>query len=784
MTQINSSIPNLIGGVSQQPDLLRLPSHMQEQINGYSSPSSGLSKRPGTEYQGVAPLFAGGYYEMLDYGSYGLFWLHVENGNVKVFSSTGANVQLYDAAGNPVSDVWWPYLASPNAATSLRAVKEGDTTFLINTEVVAQKIAQAPSSSSYGALLWIKAGNYGKQYKVTVPGYPTAQYNTPDGSIAFHSYLADTGVIAENISNILAASGVNCSANGSVIYLPDAPAGITMEDGSGGNATGIVYRSVRSVSELPSSKVPNGFHVKLEGGDATAAGDYYLRFDAASNVWREVANPMESTYSLDPATLPHRLTPYGGGFIVNRLDWAGQLVGDSETNPGPSFVGRRINDLFFYQDRMGVLAGEGFDFSETGTYFNFYRTTVTTLLDSDPVAGTITSTSKLSTLHHAVAFGERLFLFSNTAQFELQSAEALTPKTGSAKRVTDFECSSSVRPTGIGSLLFFPVDRGQHTSFYNFFLDGIDSKAQAVDISGHAPEYIPKGVSKVAVSPVNNLLVALCDSEPNALYVYQFYTNGGERLQSSWHKWDFGTGTQLKGIGVQGTDLHIVLKRPTVNGMQAFVERLDMSAARDYRMDSRTRITSANLTPTAHGIYPKKTSFPIPYGGATGSYYAVAVTNGTVTKAGTIRRMTCEAGVATITGDFTGCDVVVGRQFDFSATLGTFYVREQAGAGSAGITRGRTQVTRAWVNYAEARTFYVKISRRGYPDSIERCNTRNLGTESATVGRDSLNAGRFKVPVMSQNTNAKLTLVNSSPLPSEFISLDWEGYHVSRGSHV
>jgi len=229
MTQINSSIPNLIGGVSQQPDLLRLPSHMQEQINGYSSPSSGLSKRPGTEHRGMAPLFSGGYYEMLDYGSYGLFWLHVENGNVKVFSSTGANVQLYDAAGNPVSDVWWPYLASTNAATSLRAVKEGDTTFLINTEVVAQKIAQAPSSSSYGALLWIKAGNYGKQYKVDVPGFPTAQYNTPDGSISFHSYYADTGVIALQLAAALATSGVNCSVNGSVIYFPDAPPGITAD---------------------------------------------------------------------------------------------------------------------------------------------------------------------------------------------------------------------------------------------------------------------------------------------------------------------------------------------------------------------------------------------------------------------------------------------------------------------------------------------------------------------------------------------------------------------------
>ena len=50
MPLINHSIPNLINGVSQQSESLRLGSQAESQINGLASVVEGLKKRTPTEF--------------------------------------------------------------------------------------------------------------------------------------------------------------------------------------------------------------------------------------------------------------------------------------------------------------------------------------------------------------------------------------------------------------------------------------------------------------------------------------------------------------------------------------------------------------------------------------------------------------------------------------------------------------------------------------------------------------------------------------------------------------
>ena len=50
MPLVSRTIPNLVQGVSQQPEILRLPSQADEQINGFSSVVEGLKKRPPTTH--------------------------------------------------------------------------------------------------------------------------------------------------------------------------------------------------------------------------------------------------------------------------------------------------------------------------------------------------------------------------------------------------------------------------------------------------------------------------------------------------------------------------------------------------------------------------------------------------------------------------------------------------------------------------------------------------------------------------------------------------------------
>ena len=71
MPLVSRTIPNLVQGVSQQPEVLRLTSQASEQINGFSSVVEGLKKRPPTEY--VAKLSS---------SSFGNAFIHTINRDV------------------------------------------------------------------------------------------------------------------------------------------------------------------------------------------------------------------------------------------------------------------------------------------------------------------------------------------------------------------------------------------------------------------------------------------------------------------------------------------------------------------------------------------------------------------------------------------------------------------------------------------------------------------------------------------------------------------------------
>ena len=56
MSLISQSIKNMVAGISQQPQVLRMPDQGDEQINGYSSESQGLLKRPPTRHIAKLPV--------------------------------------------------------------------------------------------------------------------------------------------------------------------------------------------------------------------------------------------------------------------------------------------------------------------------------------------------------------------------------------------------------------------------------------------------------------------------------------------------------------------------------------------------------------------------------------------------------------------------------------------------------------------------------------------------------------------------------------------------------
>ena len=58
MAAVTQTVPNFLGGVSNQPDDKKLPGQVREAINAYPDPTFGLTKRPGLKF--LAELKEGG----------------------------------------------------------------------------------------------------------------------------------------------------------------------------------------------------------------------------------------------------------------------------------------------------------------------------------------------------------------------------------------------------------------------------------------------------------------------------------------------------------------------------------------------------------------------------------------------------------------------------------------------------------------------------------------------------------------------------------------------------
>lgn len=106
--------------------------------------------------------------------------------------------------------------------------------------------------------------------------------------------------------------------------------------------------------------------------------------------------------------MPHILVRNSDGtFTMKKAEWSKREIGDDDSNPQPSFIDQHINDIFFYRNRLGVIAGENVILTRSADFFNFWMTSALEVQDTDPIDLAV-SDNKIATLLHAVPYDETL----------------------------------------------------------------------------------------------------------------------------------------------------------------------------------------------------------------------------------------------------------------------------------------------------------------------------------------------------------------------------------------
>jgi len=810
MSFISTSIPNLINGVSQQPPTLRRASQAELQENAYPSVVEGLKKRQPTKH-----------IEVLD--SLDLTDAHVHTINrdlneryvvVTYFDSNAGQhtIRVFDVDGNEQTvnfSASRSYLdpGSASVRDSIKTMTVADFTFILNTNKTAAYTADLTSVRPPEGLVFCQQGNYGQTYQILINGTVKAEYITPDGSQSNHVKAISTSAIVDGLLNGTALNGASAPsslagtlnsndwtftsvpANGSTIYIRnennnDFTLGTT--SGQGGTSLKAIKDSIQRFSDLPVTAWP-GFKVKIAGDQTSQFDDYYVSFEESNSatgegVWKETIKD-GIVYKLRGDLMPHSLVRESDGtFTFKEVSWGTRSVGDEASAEDPSFIGRKINDIFFHKNRLGLLADQNVIMSRAGKFFEFFPDTVTTVLDGDPIDVTASST-KVSILKHAVPWGQKLLLFSDQSQFILQGNPLLTPSTVSIDLVTGFESSSRTRPVVSGKNVFFAVDSGQFSNILEFFRDGTIDSHDANDITGHVPKYVAGKAFDMASSPNEDLLTVIGENEQDAIYNYKFFWEGNEKLQSAWSKWKFN-GARLLGADFIGTELYLLMVRNgnlVLESMSVETGLADPNSEYLTHLDQKAPESDCS---SAYNSTDNETTITLPYNVPVDEEVQVvtrAAADGSTTP-GRLLKVVSRPGTSQVVvkGDASSTLFYVGTPYLMRYQFSQPVIREDSGNGSTVVGTGRLNVRFWTVHFDNTGYFELHVSPFYRGTSVYPYTGRVLGQKDNVIGAASISSGTFRAPVMAKNDEVTIELQSESFLPCFFQSVDWEALYFLR----
>lgn len=794
MALISQPIKNLKGGISQQPDILRFPNQGQQQINGWSSESQGLQKRPPTVF--MKRLIARG-----GFGPAPLVHLVNRDATEQYYMVfTGTGILVYDLTGKQYTVRGYDNYA--NTATprkSIRLLTVADYTFVVNREKtvdVGTTMSHVGYQLKRRALIGIRGGQYGRTITVKENGVLLGSVALPSGvgtdtEIKPMPAQLDAQAIATkltaDINTRTGTTGITAVAGPSYVVLSKATGfvKVTTEDGYAGQlATSLIYQ-VQTLNKLPNS-APDGYLVEITGETNRSGDNYWVMWDQNGGVWKETIKP-GIILGLNKATMPRGLVRAADGqFDWKVLDWKDRTAGDDETNPMPSLVDRKINDVFFFRNRLGFLAGENVVMSRSARYFNLFPASVSSTSDDDPIDVAV-SHSRISILKYAVPFSDQLLLWSDQAQFVLTSSGVFTAKSAELNLTTEFDVQDAARPYGIGRGVYFAAPRASFTSIKRYYaVQDVSNVKSAEDVSAHVPSYVANNVHSITGSGTENFVSVLSDGAPERTYIYKFLYLDEQIAQQSWSHWEFGDQTNVLASASIGSYMYLILERPEGIMMERieFTQYTTDVAVEPYRTYIDSKLV-ATITVYNEDLNESTVNVATLYGGTPGMYqnFWSVDAEGKAILHTPPRQGWATSPFLVFSGDQRGKQVVIGRQYKFTYEFSKFLIKQQADDGSTSTEDiGRLQLRKAWVNYERSGAFTIKVDNLSSVYQYDMSGGR-LGGE-IILGQLSLGTGQYRFPVTGNALRQHVTLESDNPQPLNIIGCGFEGNYVRRSAGI
>ena len=805
MAIVSRSIPTLLRGISQSSDSSKQSDHADIQDNADSNPVVGLVKRSGIQHvTNLSTSTLGNVHiQTINRDVNERYVAIFSNGNVKVYELDGTEKTVTKPDGTA-------YLNTSNPRDTIKTVTIADFTFVVNTNQVTAMDSTLSAGNITQAIIFVKQVSNDTVYSVTVDGVTVTDDTTSDSSLSTSQVAAD---LQSGLNSGL--SGFTIARSGSVIHIKKNDGSNFAIDGTdtqGNTQLTIVKNSVQRFTDLPAVS-PNGMVVEVKGDESTNFDNYYVKFVTNNGNALEEGQWEETVeagiqFKFDYATMPHVLIRQAdGNFRFARVDgdtytisgtnytlpvWGERTAGDIESAPDPSFIGRKINNVFFFRNRLGFLADDNVILSNVSEFFNFFPDTVLTVVDSHPI-DVAASHTKVAILKHAVTMGEQLILFSEQTQFVLSSsADNLTPTTANVLVSTEFESSDDAAPVGSGNSIYFLTKKGNFAGIREYITQTNETARDAANITIHVPRLIPSNIFKLAVSNNQDILVCVGTDNPNKLFINRWlFGNQGQKVLNSWFTFTINENRSIKNVDFIGTDLFLVIEEANTVTLEKIPFESDFKETNaDFEFHLDHKVTEADVT-VAYNSSTDKTTFTLPYRlrakmNIVGRYLASTETstfvdvNGVTQtlKPATVIQSTNLTNGSTTTieanGDYRNAKFIIGEPYDMHYRFSKQRITETPQQNSAEIISSRLQLHHFYIKFEKSGFFQVEVTPELRDTSTHKFSGRFLGAASAAIGQLNLETGTFRVPIMSRADRVDIDVKNKTFLPTLLASAEYE----------
>ena len=572
MAAVTQRIDNYLGGVSRQSDDKKLPGQVRECLNGYPDPTFGLTKRSGFRWiknLGTGTTYDGGKWFYIartaseryigvitpkpnsGYGSIAIWNVDGTVCTVTMDTSTAVNAVNYLTGSRLNYSVLTVQDTSVIVNNIQTVAKQPDPTFIQKTRATLI-LSETAISSTYSITMNAGSGASDQTFTTT-----TSSGETYDGLLT----TLKNGIDAFNISGLTVTKFQGTLELSRVVSGTRTPFSITCKGGALNNKLTVFQDQVDNVAQLPIQSFQD--HVVKVINTSSDKDTYFAKFVADDGIsgtgyWEETLDPSKSP-GLDASTMPHELVNTAlNTFVFRQFNWDARTVGDDVTNSHPSFVGHKIQEAFFHNNRLGFLSNDNVSMSQSAKYFNFYHTSAQVITDADPI-DLSASTIRPANLHAIVPTTQGLVLFSKSQQFLLRSADkVLTPSTTTITPISNYDVDENIDPVDMGTNINFISKTPSYTRVFGMVTRGQDENPQVLDVGRVVNEWIPESIDTLIASPQNQF-IAMSDQNSNKVYFYRTYSDGKDTLVQAWFNWEL-PGT-VQAIAIDSDDFLAVTKQ-------------------------------------------------------------------------------------------------------------------------------------------------------------------------------------------------------------------------------